>query len=81
VKIGRRGLVIGGAAVGAALALILTLNVEPYCIGGGDVFSCPYKAFLWWDTAPILVDTLWTIGGALGGALVGAMLHRVSRHT
>ena len=48
MKIHTSSLVIISAILGAALALIITLSFEPYCIGGGGggfdaTFVCSYK--------------------------------------
>jgi len=66
---------------GAVIALLLTLRHDSYCIlfsraPGG--LSCSYRSFFGWDAEPILVEILFTVIGAAGGAVVGVLIARLA---
>jgi hypothetical protein len=75
-------LVALSALGGGVIALLLTLREDSYCIlfrrlPGG--LSCTYRSFFGWDAEPILVEALFSVVGAAGGAPIGLLAARGAR--
>jgi len=65
---------------GAAIALLLTLREDPFCLllrgRAPGSLSCSYRSFFGLDAEPILVEVLFTVVGAALGTAAGVLVAR-----
>jgi hypothetical protein len=68
---------------GAAIALLLTLREDPFCLllrgRAPGSLSCSYRSFFGWSAEPIFVEVLFTVAGAAAGAAAGVLAVRWAR--